>query len=94
MATSIIQKSLNSEVNSLEGRFVDMSSGSMHDITESGIYFLRGAATDKPVPAGGLLVIAKAVNGWMCGLYTTIGAQKTVHNVVRDDQGNWTSSQL
>jgi hypothetical protein len=94
MAESKIPKSLASEVNTLTGRFVDMSSGSMYDINASGVYFLRGAVTDKPVNTGGILVIAKAGNNWMSGLYTTLGSDIHLYKVTRDDHLVWASYTL
>ena len=94
MATSTIPKSLASQVNLLTGRFVDMSSGSMHDINESGIYFLRSAVADKPVSTGGILVIAKAGNNWMTGIFVTIGTDTHLYKVVRTDELEWRISTL
>ncbi len=94
MATSTIQKSLASEVNMLTGRFVDMSSGSMYDINASGIYFLRGAVTDKPVSVGGVLFIGEAENGWMSGLFVTLGSDAHLYKVVRTNEAQWTNTTL
>lgn len=51
-----------------------ISSGSMHDISESGIYYVANAVTDKPSNLGGLLIFAIGTTAAKCGLYVTNAA--------------------
>lgn len=48
-----------------------ISSGSMHDVNESGLYYMGNSVTDKPDTYGGLLVFMKANETTKCGLYLT-----------------------
>ena len=49
---------LDSDVSSLDSRFTSIQSGSVTQITKSGLYYLYNAVTDKPEGLGGVLCIS------------------------------------
>jgi hypothetical protein len=71
MANSIIQKSLKSEVDALNGRFRTITSGSIKDIKKSGIYYLTWDVTDKPIANGGIYIVGsfRDAGNALCGLF-------------------------
>lgn len=53
VAGSLAARTLN-----LETRIRSVSSGSVFDIAQTGVYYITNAVTDKPVSNGGLLIVA------------------------------------
>lgn len=59
-------QTLQALLNQTASRFTQVSSGSIFDITEAGLYFLTGAVTDKPAVTGnsrGSLIVIKYQGG-------------------------------
>lgn len=62
---------------------VDYTSGSMQDISKSGIYYVYNAVTDKPEPTGGILILNRAVatNATGTGLYVPNTASPNIYKI-------------
>ena len=60
---------LKNTLNSLENRFSIVSTGSLHDITTSGVYYVTGAVTDKPTSTGGLYLVSAFNTEQLVGKY-------------------------
>ena len=69
-----------------------ISSGSMHDVTATGIYYLKNAVTDKPDAEGGTLFIGVFSSSIMAGLYVVASGSKAY--IVRKYNNNWYTAQL
>ena len=63
-----------------------VTSGSLHDIKESGIYYVTGGVTDKPAVNGGMYIVSAYSSSLLIGLFTnTDGYTSTVVY----NGGNW-----
>lgn len=60
---------LNSNITGINNRFKTITSGSLYNITTSGIYYLTGAVTDKPTGNGGIYITACFNADLIVGLY-------------------------
>lgn len=81
-------------ISSLNGKFGAKTSGSMHDINQSGVYYVVNSVTDKPHSNGGLLVIA-FYNGYGGGIYNaaTSSTATEVYRITVTPSG-WTYVKL
>lgn len=79
-------------INALNNKIRTITSGSLHDIKTSGVYYLTGAVTDKPIASGGLYVVSAYSNSVLVGVYAdlTYGNQYTVTY----DGTNWNVNSL
>ena len=82
---------LSEAITNINNRFTTKTSGSLHDITASGIYYLTGGVTDKPVANGGIYVVACYNSDLMVGFYcSTDGyAYSVIHT-----NNNWYTYRL
>lgn len=55
----------------VNGRFKTVSSGSLHDIKTSGVYYLTGGVSDKPATNGGQYIVSAFSNSLLVGFYTS-----------------------
>ena len=70
-STQTVANALSSLNSDLANRFKIVSSGSVFDITETGLYYLTGAVTDKPTLTGstrGGLIVMK----WSAGVQSYV----------------------
>ena len=74
-----------SVLNSKIGRII--SSGSLHDITTPGIYWLTSAVTDKPESGAGTYIIAAYSSSYLSGLF--ISADNDHLYDVKYSGGSW-----
>lgn len=87
--------SLNDAFANLSAKFATISSGSMHSISESGVYYVSNAVTDKPNANGGLFVVAFTSTGYAGGLYVAAtSANATAVYRVTVTPSAWTYVQL
>lgn len=68
------------------GRFKVISSGSLHDITTSGIYYLTGSVTDKPENNGGMYAVAVYDANLIVGRYISVDGYD---DIVIFTNNNW-----
>lgn len=83
-AMKAITNSLSEQIANI-GKTVE--SGSMHDITASGIYYLRNAVTDKPTTSGGAYFVM-SYSGTVAGLFINTASDKLY--IVTCVSNNWT----
>ena len=70
VATGGFINALQAEIDSLNNKIGKIiSSGSLHDITEPGIYWLTSAVTDKPEPGAGTYIISTYSSSYLSGLF-------------------------
>lgn len=55
----------------LSDRFKTISSGSIYDITEPGIYYLTSAVTNKPVSGGGTYIVGRYNDQTVAGVFVS-----------------------
>lgn len=65
----------------------------MHNISESGVYFVGNSVTDKPVSGGGLLVLAKANSTTGAGIFLGNSTSSAPYGVSIIN-GTWTYHEL
>lgn len=86
---------LQSQVTSLNSniaqKFKTVTSGSMHDIRTSGIYYLTGGVTDKPAGNGGMYIVSAFNADLLVGLFTNTDG--LMFNV-RYTGGQWYSTAI
>jgi len=79
------------DLDTVNGKFKTISSGSMHDIKTSGMYYLTGGVTDKPTGNGGYYSVTVYNNDLLVGIFTNTDGY-TYH--VHYSNGTWTYEQL
>ena len=70
----------------VNGRFKIISSGSLHDILDSGVYFVTSGVTDRPTTHGGLYIVARLSDTLIVGKYISYSNAEV--NVVYEG-GSW-----
>lgn len=84
-----------SEVDALNGniaqKFRTVTSGSLHDIRTSGIYYLTGGVTDKPTGNGGMYIVSAFNADLLVGLFANTDG--LLYNV-RYVSGQWYSTAI
>lgn len=60
---------LKSDIDSVNSQFVTKSSGSMHDIKKSGLYYVTGNVSDKPTGNGGYYSVTVYNNDLLVGIF-------------------------
>ncbi len=68
--------SLNSDLNN---RFKTVASGSIYDLTTTGMYYCQNAVTDKPVNNGGLLIVGAFSATNLARLYISNAANVSLY---------------
>ncbi len=68
-STQTVANALASLNSDLSGHFQTVSSGSVHDVTTNGIYYVTTGATDRPVNYGGLMIVCYYTSGYHIRLY-------------------------
>lgn len=68
-AATTISGELATLKSGLTNRFKTITSGSLHDITQSGIYYVTSGVADKPFSLGGLYVVSAYNSELSVGLY-------------------------
>ena len=58
--------------NVIAKRFKYVSTGSLKDIREAGIYYIAGSVTDKPIAGGGFYILGRQDAGNVGGLYVSL----------------------
>jgi hypothetical protein len=74
-------------INTLNSHFVTISSGSLHDILKTGMYYLTAAVTDKPTAAGGYYSVTVFSNDLLVGMFCSLDGN--IANI-RYANGTWT----
>lgn len=86
---------LNADVatlnSNISNRFKTISSGSVHDIKTSGIYYLTGGVTDKPTGNGGIYIVSAFSADLLVGLFANTDG--LLYNV-RYVSGKWYSTAI
>ena len=80
----------------LNSHFRVITSGSLHDITQSGIYYLTSDVADKPIGIGGLYIVSVFNSELSVGLYIsyiTGTGQKQV-SIVSHHDNKWTFADI
>lgn len=81
-----VKSGLNSKVP-----FSIVTSGSLHDIKQSGIYYITGGVSDRPMDGGGMYIVSVHNNDLLVGIY--VGFLKDNQNrqiqLVSLTGGNW-----
>lgn len=77
---------IKAAISSTNNKFRIVESGSLHDITETGIYYVKNAVTDKPGNQGGFYCCSVLQNNVIAGLYSTLTG---VTYSVRCNYGSW-----
>lgn len=72
-------------------KFRTVTSGSMHDIKTSGIYYLTGGVTDKPTGNGGMYIVSAFNADLLVGLFAN--SDGLLYNV-RLVSGQWYSTEI
>ena len=75
----------------IDSHFQALNSGSLHDITTPGIYYLRNAVTDKPTSTGGIYIVS-SYSGTIAGIFISVASDKAY--IVTYISGTWTYTQL
>lgn len=86
-----VSELINSLESGLTNRFKTITSGSLHDITQSGTYYLTAAVTDRPAGLGGMYILSAYNDGLSVGMYVAYNndvADKQVSIVTHHD-GIW-----
>lgn len=87
--TAVSGGGLNDVYTALNDRFMILNSGSLHDITQTGIYYLTSNVTDKPIGIGGLFILSFYNNLLRVGKYISMEGDE--FNVISNG-GTWTYS--
>ena len=74
-------------MNPLNSKFVTISSGSLHDIKKTGLYYITAAVTDKPTAAGGYYSVTAFSNDLLVALFCSLDGN--IANI-RYANGTWT----
>jgi len=77
-------------INTLNSHFVTISSGSLHDILKTGMYYLTAAVTDKPTAAGGYYSVTVFSNDLLVGMFCSLDGN--IFNI-RLSNNTWTYQQ-
>lgn len=81
-----LKSGLNSKVP-----FSIVTSGSLHDIKQSGIYYITGGVSDRPMDGGGMYIVSVHNSDLLVGIY--VGFLKDNQNrqiqLVSLSGGNW-----
>jgi hypothetical protein len=82
---------LKSGLTALNNKFKVVTTGSLHDITESGIYYITGGVSDRPMDGGGMYIVSVYNSDLLVGVY--VGFMKDNQNrqiqLVSLTGGNW-----
>ena len=90
-ALSQINGDLASLNSNIAQKFRTVTSGSLHDIKTSGIYYLTGLVTDKPTANGGIYIVSAYSADLLVGLFSNIDG--LLYNV-RCVSGQWYSTKF
>lgn len=69
-----------------------ITSGSLHDITTPGIYYVTSAVTDRPTAVGGVYIVGKFDPYTIGGLYIDVYDDKVYH--VRKSGDTWSTNEI
>ena len=83
--------SVEDALDDLTPRFRTVTSGSLHDILTSGIYYVTNSVTDKPTSTGGAYFVS-STGSVVGGLFIQVGTGKAY--VVRYSDSTWTYTPL
>lgn len=72
-------QSVKSAIDSLNSKWLSVSSGSIQSITSSGIYYVANGVSDKPTATGGMLAIAFGSASTATGLYVANTATQQIY---------------
>lgn len=79
-------------VNALNSKIRTISTGSLHDITTPGMYWLISGVADKPEPGAGMYILQAYADSYRAGLYVV--ADNCVQYNVALVNGTWTYNKL
>ena len=60
------------DISELNSSFITVNSGSIYDISKSGIYYLTSAVTDKPISSGGVYVVGSYNDETITGIFISV----------------------
>lgn len=86
-----LQAQVTSLNSNIAQKFRTITSGSMHDIRTSGVYYLTGGVTDKPAGNGGMYIVSAFNTDLLVGLFTNTDG--LLYNV-RYVSGQWFSTAI
>lgn len=88
-AATTVSNELATLKSGLTNRFKTITSGSLHDITQSGTYYLTAAVTDRPAGLGGMYILSAYNDGLSVGMYVAYNndvANRQVSIVTHHDE--------
>ena len=87
-----LRKKLNDEIDTLNGKFKTITSGSLRDINETGIYYLTSAVTDMPDQYGGVYIVGWQSATLLAGVFVSANFEGVWQ--VRCASGQWSWNRL